>query len=63
MLIFRSSKKLRCSKYHFFRAPLRQSDRPCTVINLSADWGWKRAAKKHGSSRKLRDRPTDGKGI
>jgi len=30
---------------------------PRWFYNFVADWGWKRAAKKHGSSRQLRDRP------
>ncbi|MCX6556616.1 MAG: NAD(P)H-dependent oxidoreductase [Candidatus Aminicenantes bacterium] len=33
---------------------------PRWFYNLAADWGWKRAAKKHGSSGKLRDRPYIG---
>ncbi len=33
---------------------------PRWLYNWVADWGWKRTAKKHGSSRKLRDRPYSG---
>jgi len=33
---------------------------PRWLYNWVADWGWKRTAKKHGSSRKLRDRPYAG---
>jgi hypothetical protein len=32
---------------------------PRWFYNFVADWGWKRTAKKHGSSGKLRDRPFD----
>jgi hypothetical protein len=33
---------------------------PRWFYNLAADWGWKRAAKKYGSSHKLHDRPYSG---
>jgi hypothetical protein len=33
---------------------------PRWLYNLVADQGWKRAAKKFGSSRRLRDRPYAG---
>ena len=33
---------------------------PRWFYSLVADWGWKRTAKKHGSSRKLRDQPYAG---
>ena len=33
---------------------------PRWLYNLVADWGWKRAAKKHGSYRKLYDQPHAG---
>ena len=33
---------------------------PRWFYNFVADWGWKRAAKKYGSSRNLRDRPYIG---
>jgi hypothetical protein len=32
---------------------------PRWFYNLMADWGWKRAAKKNGVSRRLRDKPYD----
>jgi hypothetical protein len=33
---------------------------PRWFYNLAADWGWKRAAKKYGSSHKLSARPYAG---
>jgi hypothetical protein len=30
---------------------------PRWLYNIAADWGWRRDAKKHGTSRRLRDRP------